>query len=30
MKFKKEEIPKEMETEDFVMHETAMGGMNAY
>jgi hypothetical protein len=28
MKFKKEEIPKEMDTEDFVMHEVTMGGMN--
>jgi mannose-6-phosphate isomerase-like protein (cupin superfamily) len=28
MKYKKEDIPKEMDTGDFVMHEVAMGGMN--
>jgi mannose-6-phosphate isomerase-like protein (cupin superfamily) len=28
LKYKKEEIPREMDTQDFVMHEAAMGGMN--
>jgi len=28
MRFKKEEIPKEVDTKDFVMHETVMGAMN--
>lgn len=29
MKYKKEDIPKEMESEDYIMHEVGMGGMNA-